>query len=109
MRLRALELLEKTSGSSSQGFNDFNKLMKDMETTKEAREEEKKSRAAHRLAEERESGTSTPIGDEKKDREAQRRKVADQVLDLSLIRNDPQKLYPIIYHALKVSLKCRKV
>lgn len=108
LRLRALELLEKTSGSSSQGFNDFNKLMKDMESGYEAREEEKKSRAMHGQ-EGGSSGTGTGAGseaaiaaDEKREREAQRRKVADQVLDLDLIKSDPQKLYPIMYYVLKV-------
>lgn len=117
LRLRALELLEKTGGTSSQGFNDFNKLMKDMESGYEAREEEKKARAMHRLAEGRDrEGSGTPgVGagagtgaggslDEKREREEQRRKVADQVLDLDLVKADPQKLYPIIYYVLKVGL-----
>jgi pre-mRNA-splicing factor 18 len=111
--LRALELLEKTSGTSSQGFNDFNKLMKDMESGYEAREEEKKARAMHRLADENKAEGSETLGagatagtlDEKREREEQRRKVADQVLDLDLIKSDPQKLYPIIYYVLKVGLR----
>lgn len=69
----------------------------------EAREEEKKARMVHKLAQERESGSSTPVDDGKKEREEQRRKVADRVLDLRLIKDDPPKLYPIIYYALKVS------
>lgn len=74
----------------------------------EAREEEKKARLIHKLAQDRESasgtgtGTGTPVDDGKKEREEQRRKVADQVLDLRLIKDDPPKLYPIIYYALKV-------
>lgn len=109
LRLRALELLEKTGGTSSQGFNDFHKLVKDMESGYEAREEEKKSRAIHRLAADREGeGSGTPGAsaaatlDEKREREEQRRKVADEVLNLDLIKSDPQKLYPIIYYVLKV-------
>jgi pre-mRNA-splicing factor 18 len=105
LRLRSLELLEKTGGTSSQGFNDFNKLMKDMETNAEAKEEEKKARLIHKLAADREggTGTSTPVDDSKREREEQRRKVANEVLDLKLIKDDPPKLYPIIYYALKVS------
>jgi pre-mRNA-splicing factor 18 len=105
LRLRALELQEKTTGSSSQGFNDFNKLMKDMETNAEAREEEKKARLIHKMAAEREAGSGTPVDDSKREREEQRRKVANEVLDLRLIKDDPPKLYPIIYYALKVSLR----
>jgi pre-mRNA-splicing factor 18 len=104
LRLRALELMEKTSGSSSQGFNDFHKLVKDMEMNQEAREEEKRAKMFHKLAQERESGSSTSVDDSKREREEQRRKVADQVLDLKLIKDDPPKLYPIIYYALKVGL-----
>lgn len=101
LRLRALELMEKTSGSSSQGFNDFHKLVKDMEMNQEAREEEKRAKMFHKLAQERESGSVTPVDVSKREREEQRRKVADQVLDLNLIKDDPPKLYPIIYYALK--------
>jgi G:T/U-mismatch repair DNA glycosylase len=76
--------------------------MKDMETNAEAREEEKKARLIHKLAADRESGSSTPVDDSKREREEQRRKVANEVLDLRLIKDDPPKLYPIIYYALKV-------
>ena len=117
LRLRALELLEKTSGSSSQGFNDFNKLLKDMESGYEAREEEKKSRAMHRQGGDEEGGTAgmgagagseaATAAEEKREREAQRRKVADQVLDLDLIKTDPQKIYPIMYYVLKVDPRSR--
>ena len=77
-----------------------------MESGYEAREEEKKSRAMH-LQGEGDKGTgagseAANAADEKREREAQRRKVADQVLDLDLIKSDPQKLYPIMYYVLKV-------
>jgi len=80
--------------------------MKDMESNAEAREEEKKARLIHKLAADREggSGASTPLEDTKREREEARRKVANEVLDLKLIKDDPPKLYPIIYYALKVSL-----
>ena len=74
-----------------------------METNAEAREEEKKARLIHKLAADREAGSSTPVDDTKREREEQRRKVANEVLDLRLIKDDPPKLYPIIYYALKVS------
>lgn len=77
--------------------------MKDMESNAEAREEEKKARLIHKLAADRESGSSTPVDLTKREREEQRRKVANEVLDLKLIKDDPPKLYPIIYYALKVS------
>ena len=77
--------------------------MKDMETNAEAKEEERKSRLIHKLAADRESGSSTPVELSKREREEQRRKVANEVLDLKLIKDDPPKLYPIIYYALKVN------
>jgi pre-mRNA-splicing factor 18 len=78
--------------------------MKDMETNAEAKEEEKKARLIHKLAADREAlfGSSAPVDDSKREREEQRRKVANEVLDLKLIKDDPPKLYPIIYYALKV-------
>lgn len=85
--------------------------MKDMESGYEAKEEDKRSRAMHLLATARErEGSGTPGAgagekggaDEKREREEQRRKVADQVLDLGLIKSDPQKIYPIMYYVLKV-------
>lgn len=80
-----------------------------MESGYEAREEEKKSRAMHRLGEDGDGGKGAAseaaiAAEEKREREAQRRKVADQVLDLDLIKSDPQKLYPIMYYVLKVGL-----
>lgn len=77
-----------------------------MESGYEAREEEKKSRAMHRQGGEEEGkdagSEAANAADEKREREAQRRKVADQVLDLDLMKSDPQKLYPIMYYVLKV-------
>lgn len=83
LRLRALELIEEKGHDRQGGQNDFKKALEDVENV----EREMKSR-----------GTK---GKKKEDADG----VASTVLDLTLVKSDPDKLYPIIYYALKRTLK----
>lgn len=86
LRLRALELIEEKDHERHGGQNDFKKALEDVENVgrllgdKRAQEEEKKGK--------KRDGADTP-----------------EVLDLELVKTDPDKLYPIIYYALKRTLK----
>ncbi|KAJ3509057.1 hypothetical protein NLJ89_g5418 [Agrocybe chaxingu] len=83
LRLRALELIEEKGHDRQGGQNDFKKALEDVEKS----ELESKSRATK--------------GKKKDDSDS----AANNVLDLDLIKSDPDKLYPIIYYALKRTLK----
>lgn len=111
MRLRALELLEERGPSGGQGRNDFKKALEEMESGLDKKDVERKARELHRLAEERgrnEGSAASGEGnnkevDGKENREDKKKKGLDMgILDLKLIKTDPNKLYPIIYYALKV-------
>lgn len=83
LRLRALELIEEKDHERHGGQNDFKKALEDVET-----------RAQEDVAEKaRKKG-----GRESKDS-------GGEVVDLELVKTDPDKLYPIIYYALKRTLK----
>jgi pre-mRNA-splicing factor 18 len=82
LRLRALELIEERVGDKTMGQNDFRKALEDVE------EEERKKLA-------RVNDTNKPRGKERE---------FDTQVDLALIKTDPDKLYPIIYYALKKTL-----
>ncbi|WWD21344.1 hypothetical protein CI109_105828 [Kwoniella shandongensis] len=124
LRLRALELLEERSGGSHHGRNDFKKALEEMESGLDKKEVEKKARELHRLAEERvkekekegtpgaAGGTSGNASEQESGKDAsaateeKKRRGADLgVLDLGLIKSDPNKLYPLIYYALKNVVK----
>jgi pre-mRNA-splicing factor 18 len=83
LRLRALELIEERGGDKISGQNDFRKALEDVED-----EEKRKLERA---------GIAT------RDRTKQRDPVETKV-DLSLLKADPNKLYPVIYAALKQTL-----
>ncbi|KAF5382060.1 hypothetical protein D9615_004222 [Tricholomella constricta] len=83
LRLRALELIEEKGHERQGGQNDFKKALEDVENVE--KELQKKSNK----------------GKKKDDSE----QAAVGVLDLGLIKSDPDKLYPIIYFALKRTLK----
>ncbi|TFY72050.1 hypothetical protein EVG20_g959 [Dentipellis fragilis] len=87
LRLRALELIEEKGHERVGGQNDFRKALEDVENA----ERDFNNRTTE----------SSGRGKKKGDAEAQ----AGAVLDLDLIKSDPDKLYPIIYHALKRALK----
>ncbi|KAJ3716184.1 Prp18 domain-containing protein [Lentinula raphanica] len=78
LRLRALELIEEKGHDSKAGQNDFKKALEDVESV------------------ERELKSKNSKG-KKKGEEL----VGEGVLDLDLVKTDPDKLYPIIYYALK--------
>lgn len=83
--MRALELIEEKEHERHGGQNDFKKALEDVET-----------RARHDTELDK---TRKKEGREGKDAPG------SEVLDLNLIKTDPDKLYPIIYYALKRALK----
>jgi len=109
LRLRALELIEERGGAGGQGLNDFRKTLADMENGMDARDVERKAKASHRSGvpvkkgdDEGENGKDRTEGEKKED--GRKMKVVDGgVIDLKLVKSDPNKLYPLIYFALKVS------
>ncbi|KAI6104795.1 Prp18 domain-containing protein [Pisolithus thermaeus] len=79
LRLRALELLEEKDHERQCGQNDFKKALEDVENVeRELRNKNKEKRRG-----------DTEVG----------------VIDLDLVKTDPDKLYPLIYYALKRTLK----
>ncbi|GBE88452.1 pre-mRNA splicing factor [Sparassis latifolia] len=90
LRLRALELIEEKDHERHGGQNDFKKALEDVENVerlmRDRRAQEEEGRDKGKKRESREGSGS-------------------DVLDLELIRTDPDKLYPVIYYALKRTLK----
>lgn len=82
LRLRALELIEEKGSDRQSGQNDFKKALEDVENVE--RELRNKSK-----------------GKKKDDAE----EPSTGILDLDLIKTDPDRLYPLIYYALKRTLK----
>ncbi|KAF7375051.1 SFM domain-containing protein [Mycena sanguinolenta] len=83
LRLRALELIEEKDHDRQGGQNDFKKALEDVENV----EREMKAK-----------GTKGKKRDEAE-------QSTNAVLDLGLIKSDPDKLYPLIYYALKRTLR----
>lgn len=83
LRLRALELIEEKEHERHGGQNDFRKALEDVET---------------RAQKEINESSKQKEGREGKD-------AGGEILDLNLVKTDPNKLYPIIYYALKRTLK----
>jgi pre-mRNA-splicing factor 18 len=84
LRLRALELIEEKDSDRRGGQNDFKKALEDVESI----ERQIKNRSK---------------GKKKEDTNVD--SAVTSVLDLALVKTDPDKLYPIIYYALKRTLK----
>lgn len=82
LRLRALELIEEKGDDRQSGQNDFKKALEDVENVE--RELRNKSKGKKK-------------GDSEEPNAG--------VLDLDLIKTDPDRLYPLIYYALKRTLK----
>ncbi|XP_006459145.1 hypothetical protein AGABI2DRAFT_191197, partial [Agaricus bisporus var. bisporus H97] len=82
LRLRALELIEERSSEHQGGHNDFKKALEDVESV------EKELQSKNGKGKKKE-GESVNVG----------------ALDLNLVKTDPDKLYPLIYYALKKVLK----
>ncbi|KAI0782292.1 Prp18 domain-containing protein [Abortiporus biennis] len=101
LRLRALELIEEKDHEKHGGQNDFRKALEDVE-----------SRALKEGAGGKKdlnnSGSGAGNG---KDgggaggREGGKEGKGSEMLDLELVKTDPDRLYPIIYYALKRTLK----
>jgi pre-mRNA-splicing factor 18 len=85
LRLRALELIEEKDHEKQGGQNDFRKALEEVES----RDRELKAKE----------------GEVKDKKKIEAEAAAASVLDLNLIKTDPKKLYPIIFHALKRMLK----
>lgn len=85
LRLRALELIEEKGHDRQGGQNDFKKALEDVENSEREREARNRSTKGKK----REGADNGE----------------DSVLDLDLIKTDPEKLYPLIYYALKRRLK----
>ncbi|KAG6896560.1 hypothetical protein C0992_007453 [Termitomyces sp. T32_za158] len=83
LRLRALELIEEKGHERQGGQNDFKKALEDVENV------------------EKELQKRNNKGKKKDDSE----QPATGIIDLGLIKTDPDKLYPLIYYALKRTLK----
>lgn len=85
LRLRALELIEERGHDRQGGQNDFRKALEDVEKV----ERERQSKGAREKGKKKDESAANAVG----------------VLDLNLIKTDPDKLYPLIYYALKRTLK----
>lgn len=86
LRLRALELIEEKGHDRHGGQNDFKKALEDVETNElEAKAKGKAKEGKSKEEAETSSGTV--------------------LIDLDLIKANPDKLYPLIYYALKRTLK----
>jgi len=92
LRLRALELIEEKGHERVGGQNDFRKALEDVES-------------AERLMRDRNAHSTADVGKGKKKDESASGDGEIAVLDMALIKTDPDKLYPIIYYALKRALK----
>ena len=86
LRLRALELIEERDQERQGGQNDFKKALEDVENVEKLMNKNVDD-----------SSSSGKRRDETKD--------SVDILDLDLLKTDPQKVYPIIYYALKRRLK----
>lgn len=82
LRLRALELIEDKGHERQGGQNEFKKALEDVENV----EREMKNKSKGKKRGEAELASSG-------------------ILDLDLIKSDPDKLYPMIYYSLKRTLK----
>jgi len=90
LRLRALELIEEKGHDRAGGQNDFRKALEDVES-------------AERELKDKNGSVGPAEGKGKKKGDSPSGESA--VLDLNLVKTDPDKLYPIIYYALKRVLK----
>ncbi|KAH9941359.1 pre-mRNA splicing factor [Amylocystis lapponica] len=93
LRLRALELIEEKGNERHGGQNDFKKALEDVENVerlmRDRRVQEEEGRDKGKKKESKDGNGPDP----------------GEVLDLELVRTEPDKLYPMIYYALKRTLK----
>ncbi|PCH42614.1 Prp18-domain-containing protein [Wolfiporia cocos MD-104 SS10] len=88
LRLRALELIEEKGHERHGGQNDFKKALEDVENVERLMRDKKVQEEAKDKGKKKEGAGETV-----------------EVLDLELIKTDPDRLYPLIYYALKRALK----
>ncbi|WRT69138.1 uncharacterized protein IL334_006122 [Kwoniella shivajii] len=133
LRLRALELLEEKGGTGNGGHhgrNDFMKALEEMESGLDKKEIERKARELHLQAEQKnllDSSDANGNGNGQDNDDQDKDKVKDEdgsrdngiiskkdnkkrgqdlgILDLGLVKTDPNKLYPLIYYALKNTIR----
>lgn len=86
LRLRALELIEERDQERQGGQNDFKKALEDVENAEKLMNK----------------NVDEPSSTGKRKDESEN---SVDILDLDLLKTDPQKAYPIIYYALKRRLK----
>ncbi|KAJ1308017.1 hypothetical protein OPQ81_002088 [Rhizoctonia solani] len=100
LRLRALELIEER-GERGTSQNVFKKALEEMEGT--LNKEEIERRAGHTDKGQENNAEPSKAGETSKAAAA----AADEntIIDLALIKTNPDKLYPLIYYALKRVLK----
>jgi pre-mRNA-splicing factor 18 len=92
LRLRALELMEERGGAAGGGLNDFKKALEDMQAGMDEKEQHKKSsKTAGEGPSKAAIGVGMGMGE-------------GGVIDLGLLKTDPDKLYPLIYYAIKVGV-----
>lgn len=84
LRLRALELIEERGADKVTGQNDFRKALEDVEE-----EERRKFQRGNQNDPSKGKGKEKDINTQ---------------VNLELLKTDPDKLYPILYHALKKTL-----
>lgn len=100
LRLRALELLEERGGNKQgAGLNDFRRVMEHMEQGLNVEDAVKRL-----LGQGQQSQTPGEDGETKAEPVSERTD-EEQLIDLGLIKSDPEKLYPLIYYAIKRKLK----
>jgi len=98
LRLRALELLEERGGNKEgAGLNDFRRVMEHMEQGLNVED------AVKRLL--GQDGLTTGSDGKDKAEQATERQDEEQLIDLDLIKTGPDKLYPLIYYAIKRKLR----
>lgn len=98
LRLRALELLEERGGNKEgAGLNDFRRVMEHMEQGLNVED------AVKRLL--GQDGLTTGSDGKDKAEQVTERQDEEQLIDLDLIKTGPDKLYPLIYYAIKRKLK----
>ena len=88
LRLRALELIEEKGHDRHGGQNDFKKALEDVEINELEAKAKGKDREKNSKNEKDDPESSGTI-----------------LIDLDLVKTNPDKLYPLIYYALKRTLK----
>jgi pre-mRNA-splicing factor 18 len=103
LRLRALELIEEKNSERHGGQNDFRRALEEVES----RDRERKAQKGEEGDEQGNANANGKGNGNKnsKDETSTNAGTDSEILDLSLLKTDKSKLYPIIYHALKRILK----